>query len=73
MKVYKPIHTGKWEIWELDTDNLKRIGNGHTVTDYKEGVGHYGTCYTNEFFKNRESAEKWINKEYFPCGDIIRL
>lgn len=36
MTVYKPIHTGKWEIWELDTDNLKRIGSGHTVTDYKK-------------------------------------
>ena len=62
MKVYKPVFDGKWVIAVLDTDLLRRIpGTNNTVCYYKKNVGFYGPVYnTDNIFKTREAAQRWI-------------
>lgn len=74
MKVYKTVFTNKWEIWELDTEHLKRIGtSGESVTDWSESAGHYGNIYNNKFYKTREAAAAYINKEPVNDAEIVRI
>ena len=65
MKVYKPVFDRKWEIVELESDLLKRIpGTHNTVCYYKKNVGFYGSLYnTDNIFKTREAAQRWIWKD----------
>ena len=62
MKVYKPVYTNKWEIWELESDLLRAIpGTHNTVCYYKKNVGFYGCLYNaDNIFKTREAAYRWI-------------
>ena len=74
MKVYKPAHTTTWEIWELETDHLKRIGSsGKIVADWDERNGYHGYTYDNEFFRTRDAATKWISKQYVTNDEIINI
>lgn len=74
MRVYKTVFTTKWEIWELDTERLKRIGtSGDSVTDWNENAGHYGNIYNNMFFTTKEAAERWITKEPVKEAEIVRI
>ena len=72
MKVYKPVYTNKWEIHELDSDLLKRIhGTSNTVCYYKKNVGFYGSLYnTDNIFKTRESAHRWIYERVVSYDDL---
>ena len=62
MKVYKPVFDGKWKIEELESDLLRRIPTmNSTVCYYKRNVGFYGGLYnTDNIFKTREAAYRWI-------------
>lgn len=62
MKVYKPVYNNKWEIVELDSDLLKRFPfTKDKVCYYKKNVGFYGPIYnTDNIFKTRDAAQKWI-------------
>ena len=62
MKVYKPVFNRKWKIEELESDLLRRIPGTHsTVCYYKKNVGFYGPVYnTDNIFKTREAAQRWI-------------
>ena len=72
MKVYKPVFNGKWMIEELDSDLLKRIhGTHNTVCYYKKNVGFYGSLYnTDNIFKTREAAQKWIYERVVSYDDL---
>ena len=73
MKVYKPVFNGKWIIEELDSDLLKRIpGTHNTVCYYKKNVGFYGGLYnTDNIFKTRESAYRWIYERVVSQDDLF--
>lgn len=73
MKIYNTVYTTQWEIWEMDTENLKCLGSTNIVSDYKKGVGHYGYCYDNEFYKTRDAAERYIRREYVSPDEIVRI
>ena len=74
MTVFKTVFTGKWEIWELDTSKLKRLGTSKdSVTDWSEDAGHYGNIYNNMFFKTREAAAAWIRKDFVDDSEIVRI
>lgn len=74
MTVFKTIFAGKWEIWELDTSKLKRLGTSKdSVTDWSEDTGHFGNIYNNMFFTTREAAAAWINKEHVDDSEIVRI
>ena len=62
MKVYKPVFDRKWEIVELESDLLKRFPfTKSKVCYYKNSVGFYGPIYnTDNIFKTREAAQRWI-------------
>ena len=62
MKVYKPVFDRKWEIVELESDLLKRFPFSKSkVCYYKNNVGFYGSIYnTDNIFKTREAAQRWI-------------
>ena len=62
MIVYKPVYTNKWEIHELDSDLLRFLPTTKsTVCYYKKNVGFYGSLYnTDNIFKTREAAQRWI-------------
>ena len=62
MKVYKPVFDKKWMIEELDSELPRRIpGTPNTVCYYKKNVGFYGPVYnTDNIFKTREAAQRWI-------------
>ena len=72
MKVYKPVYTNKWEIHELDSDLLRRLPtNKSTVCYYKKNVGFYGSLYnTDNIFKTRESAHRWIYERVVSYDDL---
>ena len=72
MKVYKPVFDGKWVISVLDTDLLRRIpGTNSTVCYYKKNVGFYGPVYnTDNIFKTRESAQRWIYERFVSYDDL---
>lgn len=74
MTVFKTVFTGKWEIWELDTSKLKRLGTSKDiVTDWSEDTGHYGNIYNNMFFVTREAAAAWIRKDFVDDSEIVRI
>ena len=75
MKVYKPVYTGKWEIEELDSDLLRRIpGTKNTVCYYKKNIGFYGSLYnTDNIFKTRESAQRWIYERIVTKEDLFYI
>ena len=62
MKVYKPVFDRKWEIVELESDLLKMFPfSKNKVCYYKKNVGFYGPRYnTDNIFKTREAAQRWI-------------
>ena len=62
MKVYKPVFDEKWKIVELESDLLKRFPfTKDKVCYYKKNVGFYGHVYnTDNIFKTREAAHRWI-------------
>lgn len=67
MKVYKPVYTNKWEVHELDSDLLRIVPGTNTACYYKKGFGFYGSLYnTDNIFKTREAAQRWIYKEVVP-------
>lgn len=70
MKVYKPVFDRKWLIEELESDLLRMLpGSNDTVCYYKKKVGFYGPLYNvDNFFKTREAAQMWIDKEVVPQG-----
>ena len=73
MKVYKPVFDGKWVIAVLDTDLLRRIpGTNSTVCYYKKNVGFYGALYnTDNIFKTREAAHRWIDERVVSYDDLF--
>ena len=73
MKVYKPVFNGKWQIEELESDLLRRIpGTNNTVCYYKKNVGFYGALYnTDNIFKTRESAYRWIYARVVSYDDLF--
>ena len=73
MKVYKPVFDGKWKIEELDTDFLRGIpGTINTVCYYKKNVGFYGSLYnTDDIFKTREAAHRWIYERVVSHDDLF--
>ena len=73
MKVYKPVFDGKWKIVELESDLLRRInGTNNTVCYYKKNVGFYGSLYnTDNIFKTRESAYRWIYERVVSYDDLF--
>ena len=73
MKVYKPVFDGKWVIAVLDTDLLRRIpGTNNTVCYYKKNVGFYGPLYnTDNVFKTREAAQRWLDKRAVSQDDLF--
>ena len=62
MKVYKPVYdSNKWEIVELESDLLRKFPFSDKVCYYKKNVGFYGPRYnTDNIFKTREAAQRWI-------------
>ena len=72
MTVFKTVFTTKWEIWTLDTNKLKRLGND-SATDWSEDTGRYGNIYNNMFFKTREAAAAWIRKDFVDDSEIVRI
>ena len=75
MKVYKPVFDGKWVIAVLDTDLLRRIpGTNSTVCYYKKNVGFYGPVYnTDNIFKTREAAQRWLDKKAVSQDDLFYI
>ena len=73
MKVYKPVFDGKWVIAVLDTDLLRMIpGTNSTVCYYKKNVGFYGGLYnTDNIFKTREAAQRWLDKMAVSQEDLF--
>ena len=73
MKVYKPVFDGKWVIAVLDSDLLRRIpGTNDSVCYYKKNVGFYGGLYnTDNIFKTRESAHRWIYERVVSKEDLF--
>ena len=73
MKLYKPVFDKKWEIVELDSDLLRMIpGTNRTVCYYKNNVGFYGALYnTDNIFKTRESAYRWIYEHVVSYDDLF--
>ena len=73
MKVYKPVFDGKWQIEELESDLLRWIpGSNDTVCYYKKNVGFYGSLYiTDNIFKTRESAQRWIDERVVVKEDLF--
>lgn len=72
MKVYKPLFTTEWQIVELETDELKPLGNTKLFTAVKNGK-HYGNIWENPFYKSREAVVRWIRKEHVALDEIIEL
>lgn len=66
MIIYKATFTNHWIIEELEAENLRTIGSDSTVDKY-------GTIRNNHFFKTKEAAAKWINKEYVSADETIRI
>jgi hypothetical protein len=66
MIIYKATFTNYWIIEELEAANLRTIGANATVDKF-------GTIRNNQFFKTKEAAAKWINKEYVSADEIIRI
>ena len=61
MKLYKPVFDGKWKIVELESDLLRKFPFSDKVCHYKKNVGFYGPRYnTDNIFKTREAAQRWI-------------
>ena len=75
MKVYKPVVDGKWKVEELESDLLRRIpGTNNTVCYYKKNVGFYGSLYnTDNIFKTRESAYRWIYERVVSQDDLFYI
>ena len=75
MKLYKPVFDKKWEIVELDSDLLRMIpGTSNTVCYYKKNVGFYGSLYnTDNIFKTRESAYRWIYERVVSQDDLFYI
>ena len=73
MIVYKPVYDKKWYICELETDLLRRIPcTSNTVCYYKKNVGFYGTLYnTDNIFKTREAAYRWIYERVVSYDDLF--
>ena len=73
MKLYKPVFDRKWEIVELDSDLLRMIPcTSNTVCYYKKNVGFYGPVYnTDNIFKTRESAYRWIYERVVSIDDLF--
>ena len=73
MKVYKPVFDGKWKIEELESDLLRRIpGTNSTVCYYKKNAGFYGGLYnTDNIFKTREAAYRWIYERVVSQEDLF--
>lgn len=66
MKIYKATFTNHWFIEELEAENLRLIGLDSTVDKF-------GTIRNNQFFKTREAAVKWVNKEYVNADETIKI
>ena len=75
MKVYKPVFDKKWMIEELDSELLRRIpGTHNTVCYYKKNVGFYGSLYnTDNIFKTREAAQRWLDKRAVSQEDLFYI
>ena len=73
MKVYKPVFDNKWVIQELESDLLRGIpGTKNTVCYYKKNVGFYGSLYnTDNIFKTRVAAQKWIYERVVSIDDLF--
>ena len=72
MKLYKPVFDKKWEIVELESGLLRRIPGTNAVCYYKKNVGFYGSLYnTDNIFKTRESAYRWIYERVVSYDDLF--
>ena len=73
MKVYKPVFDRKWEIVELESDLLKRFPFSKNKVRYdKKNVGFYGPVYnTDNIFKTREAAQRWLDKRAVSQEDLF--
>lgn len=74
MKAYKTWFTNKWEIEEVETDDLKPLGRtGKFFTKVTKSGEHYGTIYENPLYRTEEAARKYINKEYVSDEEKVIL
>ena len=75
MKVYKPVYdNNKWEIVELESDLLHKFPFSNKVCYYKKNVGFYGPVYnTDNIFKTREAAHRWIYEWVVSQDDLFYI
>ena len=63
---------GKKQVWKLDPATLEFLGGEHldpmkdSITEYRPGVGHYGTIYNNEFYLTESDAWRAWNRDGWP-------
>jgi len=68
MKVYATTYTNKWNVEELDTGNMRAL-----FDNKRAAVDRSGIIRNNRFYLTEEAARKYINKEYVPAREIVRV